>query len=633
MGQSLFAELKRRNVFKAGVAYLALGWVVTQVTSTVAPAMNLPGWIVPVVVWIGVIGFPFVIAFSWIYELTPEGLKRESEVDRSASITHVTGRRIDYLIVGLLVVAIVLSAFAYLGPRRGGSAAYPEATAPAAVPAGAPGSPAVPTATSITIATSDNSIAVLPFVDMSQAKDQEYFSDGITEELLNLLAKIPQLDVTARTSSFSFKGKEVGIKEIAKTLGVTHVLEGSVRKSGDQVRITAQLINAVNDKHLWSETYDRKLDDIFKVQDEIAVAVVEQLKVKLLGAAPTAKPVDPKVYPLILQAQALSDQQSKAGREQAVILFKQALAVAPDEARAWAALSRIYFNQATFGELRAADGMRLSKEAANKTLEIDPDNVIGLGSLARVAAEFEFDLPAAARHAQRALELEPANLFVLNTVASLLAVIGRVDEAIPIHRYRVAHDPASPLAYNNLANMLYSAQRWEESAEAYRNALRLSPEYAGARGAMCISLLLAKRDAAAALKECEGEPDEPTRMQSVAIALHALGRNAEAASALKSLVDKYGSEQPENIAAVYAYFGEADAAFEWLDKAAAAHDPGAGSLLAEPFFNPLHGDARWLPLLRKMGLAPEQLAKIEFKVTLPKEWQAEAATARSGAKL
>jgi TolB-like protein/tetratricopeptide (TPR) repeat protein len=629
--RSLFAELKRRNVFRAAVAYLALGWVVTQVTATVAPALHLPDWIVSVVVWIGVIGFPFLLVFSWVYELTPEGLKRESEVDRSASITHVTGRRLDYIIIGLLVLAIGCSVFAYFGPRRGGSTGSSEAAAPAAVSAGTTASSAVPTATSITIATSDNSIAVLPFVNMSSDREQEFFSDGITEELLNLLAKIPQLDVTARTSSFSFKGKDVGIKEIAKTLGVTHVLEGSVRKSGDQVRITAQLINAVKDKHLWSETYDRKLDDIFKVQDEIAGKVVEELKVTLLGAAPKAKPVDPKVYALILQAEALSDQASKASREQGESVSKQALVIAPSEARAWAGLSRVYINQAIFGDRPAAEGARLSREAANKAISIDPNNVIAIGVLGRVASDFDFDLPAAARYFQHALELEPGNLVPVNAAGILLMNTGRIDEAIRLLEYRVAHDPANPTAYCNLGNALYVARQWDASIDAFRSAVRLSPEYVGARQSVGAALMLGKHDAAGALKECEAEPDEAQRMYGIALALHALGRTKEADAALQALVDKYGKDQPEEVAGVYGYRHEADAAFKWLDTAAAVHDPGAASVLTDPLLDSLHQDTRWLPYLRKIGYAPEQLAKIDFKVMLPKEWQAET-TADNAAK-
>ncbi len=282
---SLIDELKRRNVFKAGAAYLALGWVVTQVTSTVAPVLHMPEWIASVVVWIGVIGFPFVIMFSWIYELTPEGLKRENQVDRTTSITHVTSRRLDHIIIGLLVLAIGLFAFDRFSPRKAEPvAASDEATTPAIKSAAAPSTAAA------SPAASDSSIAVLPFVDMSQSKDQEYFSDGLSEELLNLLAQIPQLRVIARTSSFSFKGKEVDVAEIAKTLNVANVLEGSVRKSGDTLRITAQLIRTADSSHLWSETYDRQLTDVFKVQDEIAAAVVAQLKVKLLPAQQVTNP-------------------------------------------------------------------------------------------------------------------------------------------------------------------------------------------------------------------------------------------------------------------------------------------------------------------------------------------------------
>jgi TolB-like protein len=272
---SLIAELKRRNVFRVSAAYLALGWIVTQVTSTVAPWLHLPEWVGPVVLWIGVIGFPFVVMFAWIYELTPEGIKRESEVDPSASVTHHTARRLDYVIIALLVAAIGLFAFHEFRPAAKKRVTVVARMTPQAVPGAAP-----------SVAGADRSVAVLPFVDMSAGKDQEYFADGISEELLNLLAKIPQLRVIARTSSFSFKGKEVDIAEIAKKLNVANVLEGSVRKSGDTLRITAQLIRASDSSHVWSETYDRKMTDVFAVQDEIAAAVVEQLKVTLLGSGP-----------------------------------------------------------------------------------------------------------------------------------------------------------------------------------------------------------------------------------------------------------------------------------------------------------------------------------------------------------
>ena len=615
--RSFFAELKRRNVIRMAGLYLVGAWLVTQVVSTLLPTFDAPVWVSRVIVLVLAIGFVPTLLFAWVYEITPEGIKREADVERHESITPQTGRRLDRAIMIVLALAFVIYAvdrFVLL-PRR--EATHDAALRSELAEEGVKRDKAAESADAVPDIERDPSIAVLPMVNMSDDKANEFFSDGISEELLNLLAKVPKLRVIARTSSFAFKGKEMSIPQIARALHVASVLEGSVRKSGDKVRITAQLIRAIDGSHLWSETYDRTLDDIFKVQDEIAAAVVAQLKIKLLGATPTAKPVDPKAYPLILQAQVLLDQQSRASREQAASLFKQALAAAPNEARAWAGLARVYFNQAVFGERTSAEGMRLSREAAGKALEIDPDNVIAIGSLARVAGDFEFDLPSAARYAQRALALEPGNLLVLNAAAAVLLIAGNVDDMIRLSRYRVAHDPANPAAYYNLAIGLYAARRWDETIEALRAALRLSSQYAGARSGLCTAMLLGKHDAADALKECQGETDEATRMQSIALALHALGRTQEAVAARQALLDKYGSEQPEYVASVYAYHGEPDAAFSWLDKAAASHDPNASSLLTEPLFESLHGDARWLPLLRKVGVAPEQVAKIELKVTLP----------------
>jgi TolB-like protein/Flp pilus assembly protein TadD len=625
--RSLFAELRRRNVFKAGAAYLALGWVVVQITATLVPALNLPPSLVPTVTWIGVIGFPFVIMFSWIYELTPEGLKRESEVDRSGSITHVTGRRLDYIIIGLLVLAIGLFAFDrfMVTPWREAVRAATSRTEASSHSAQRDKPDA---AGSIPEIESDPSIAVLPLVNMSSDREQDYFSDGISEELLNLLAKVQKLRVIARTSSFAFKGQNLEIPEIARRLHVAAVLEGSVRKSGDKVRITAQLIRANDGSHLWSDTYDRTLDDIFKVQDEIAAAVVEQLQIKLLGPGPISKPVDPKAYPLILQALALSDQSTAASRAQSIAVYQQALAIAPNEPRAWDGLARVYFNQALFGERSVNEGERLSKAAATKALDVDPANVIALAGLGRIAADFDLDLPSAARYYQRALDREPGNLVVINSAAVLLMYTGRTAEAQMLLEYRTVHDPANATAYNNLASSEYNARHWDASIDAGRTAVRLSPNASGARNGIGLAMLVGKHDAVGAMKEFEAEPDEPSRMQGVAAALHTLGRISEADAALQAFVDKYGSDQPVAIATVYAWRGATDSAFEWLEKAAAIHDLAVGATLVEPMFDSMHGDARWLPYLRKIGYAPEELSKIDFKVTLP---QAEVAAASGGA--
>jgi TolB-like protein len=346
--RGFISELRRRNVIRAGVLYIGAVWALAQGIAQLGPAFGMPEWGTRWFVIACVIGFPFWIAFGWFYEFTPEGLKRESEVEPHESITHQTGRKLDFAIIAVMAVAIVLLLTDRFVLRHG-------VNEEAAVP--------VP----------EQSIAVLPFVNMSEDKANEYFSDGISEELLNLLAKIPQLQVTARTSSFSFKGKEVAIPEIARTLHVAHVLEGSVRKSGNSLRITAQLIRAGTDTHLWSQTYDRKLDDIFAIQDEIAADVVKQLKVTLLGAAPKARTTDPEAYALYLQARQLGFRLTADALKQADALYRRTLEIDPRYAPAWAGLAENVDQSVSLGLLSGKEGFDRGRESALKALVLDPD--------------------------------------------------------------------------------------------------------------------------------------------------------------------------------------------------------------------------------------------------------------------
>jgi len=612
MKRSLFAELRRRNVFKAAAAYLALGWVVVQITATLVPALNLPSSLVPIVTWIGVIGFPFVIMFSWVYELTPEGLKRESEVDRSASITHITSRRLEYIIISLLVLAIGLFAFdRFVSHRVEHAVAWREAQT-TTVPSASTSS-----AASASPAASDNSIAVLPFVNMSDDKANEFFSDGISEELLNLLAKIPQLQVTARTSSFAFKGKETGIPEIARTLHVAHVLEGSVRKAGNSVRITAQLIRAGTDTHLWSQTYDRKLDDIFAIQDEIAADVVKQLKVTLLGAAPKVRTTDPEAYALYLQAVQLGRQLTPEAFKQSDALFRKALAIDPRYAPCWTALAENLYHEAGQGLVSNKEGLHQAREAATKAVAIDPDYAPAHARLGWVAMAGDSDLVGAVEHFKRALALDPSDLDVLRSSAVLLQSLGRLDEALALEEAVVRHDPVNLSALFNLGYYQRLAGRLDASIASIRTVLSLAPGRGGAHAQLGNALLL-KGDAQGALAEIEQETSENWKMIGLPMAYHALGRKSDSEAALAALIAKYEKDSPYNIAHDCAYRGEADQAFTWLDKAIEYGDPGIGEIVTENLFDKIRADPRWLPFLRKIGKAPEQLAKIEFKVTLPR---------------
>jgi len=461
-------------------------------------------------------------------------------------------------------------------------------------------------------AVADKSIAVLPFVDMSQAKDQEFFSDGISEELLNLLTKVPQLQVAARTSSFSFKGKQIEIPEIARQLHVANVLEGSVRKSGDQLRITAQLVRAAEGYHVWSETYDRKLDDIFKIQDEIAGEVVKQLKVTLLGAAPTVRQTDPKAYTLYLQARQLGRQLTPEAFTQSDALFRQVLEIDPRYAPAWSELARNFRNEATAGLLPTSEGSARAREALEKALAIDPSYAPAYSGLGRIAAS-KNDFVSAAKHFKRALALDPSDPSVLGDTATFLQNLGRNEEALALDEAVVRRDPINVTALRYLGSDQRATRQFDAAIASFRSALNLSPGRFGAHYAICLTMLL-KDDAPGALAEIEQEKSEVHRLIGLPMAYHALGRKTESDTALATLIAKFEKDWSYNIAYVYAFRGDADKAFEWLDKAVQYQDGGLSEIVAENLFDNIHSDPRWLPFLRKIGKAPEQLAKIQFKV-------------------
>jgi tetratricopeptide (TPR) repeat protein len=434
--------------------------------------------------------------------------------------------------------------------------------------------------------------------------------------LLNLLTKIPQLRVISRSSAFSFKGQNLQIPEIAKRLKVAHVLEGSVRKAGNQVRVTAQLIDARSDTHLWSETYDRPLDNIFAVQDEIAAAVVAQLKLKLLEAEPHTKATDPRAYALLLQARHLARQRTPEGFEQSIALHQQALAIDANDPAAWEGLATDYIHQANMGLRPIEEGYRLAREAVDKALAIDPDFAPAHGLLGQIAMSYDGDPAAAARHLGLALALEPTNTDIIRNAAYLARSLDRLDKAIPLGEYVTARDPVNALGHANLGLTYFFAGRLDAALASSRTALSLSPGYGGAQYGIGEALLF-KGDPAGALAAMQKEANKVWRMIGLPMAWHALGNKGPSDAALTELIQKYEKEAAYNIAYVLAFCGDADRAFEWLDKAVTYHDPGLAEIAVQPLFANLHQDPRWLPLLRKLGKAPEQLAAIKFDVKLP----------------
>ena len=593
---------------------MVVAWLLIQVTETIFPLFGFDDTPARIVVIVLAIGFVPALIFAWAFEMTPEGLKKESEVDRTHSITPNTGKKLDRMIMVVLALALGYLAFDkfVLNPQREAALQQLQIEQLATV---AEQSRQEGRTEALVESYGEKSIAVLAFDDMSQAGDQEYLSDGIAEELLNLLAKIPELRVISRSSAFSFKGKDLEIPEIAERLNVAHILEGSVRKAGSKVRITTQLIEARSDTHLWSETYDRQLDDIFAIQDEIAATVVEQLKITLLGAVPHVEETDPEAYALYLQAVHLGRLSSAESLEQSITLFQEVLAIDPNYASAWSGLARNYIDQ-TLKNLRTSEeGWALAREAVDKALDINPEHAIAHSMLGWIAVYKDNDLSAAARHNSRALALEPTSPSIIGNATQVLSELNHLDQAITAEEYVTVRDPLNPISYQNLGFSYLTVGRWDDAIASYQTALQLSPGIIGTHYYIGVALLL-KGNIEAALAEFEQEEDEEFRTKGQAMALYALGRQDVSKAKLQELIERWGDEWPSEVAHVYAYTGNVDAAFSWLEKSAAEEDGGFQP--QQKFLDSLRDDPRWLPLLEQMGKSPAQLDAIEFNVTLPK---------------
>lgn len=464
------------------------------------------------------------------------------------------------------------------------------------------------------------SIAVLPFVNMSDEASNEYLSDGLSEELLNLLTKIPELRVAARTSSFSFKGKNARITQVADELNVAYVLEGSVRKSGNRVRITAQLIDAVHDTHLLSETYDRELDDIFAIQDEIAAAVVEALKVTLLGQVPKARETIPECYALYLQGRHFADLNTQAGYLKAEELLKRSIEIAPDYAPTWNVLGEVYSRLTNFAPLTIDEGNARARAAVEKALSLDPKLAAAYATLAWIEIYYDRNFQSAAGHLQHAIVLDPCDARNLRWATILLSALGRISEAIAVGEEVVARDPVNPVGYYNLGLYYYIEGRLDEAQAMLEKHLAMGGGSDGGYFSIA-KVSLAKGDPDSALEFALRETDPGWKLEGVALAFHDLGKADDSREALAEMASKHSADMASNIAEANAYVGNIDAAFDWLQTAYENRDGGLTEVRREPLMANLHSDPRWTGLLTKLGLNDEQITPIEFTVELPQNSQ------------
>ncbi len=486
---SLFAELRRRNVIRVGVLYVVAAWLVLQVADVLFGVLGLPDWSLRLVFAMLALGLPLVLIFSWIYELTPEGIKRDNLVDRSESITRDTGRKLNIATAILVIVAVAIVAVDRLMPAPGGSEqsvlrtqesseqASPADTAAPETEAPAPPAPEPPVP-----AVDPRSVAVLPFVNMSGDPDNEYFSDGLSEELLNTLAGIPGLYVAARTSSFHFKGHTGDIAEIAKKLRVANVLEGSVRKAGDQVRITAQLIEAGNGYHLWSETYDRTLDDVFAVQDSIARSVGEALKVALLDEQAPArdKPTDStEAYLAYLRGKQAINIGGGEGYREAIAHFEEAIRLDPAFRQAYAQLGSAWARLSSWGIISHAEGADAISEVIDRADARGSSDAafLYLKGMERWARSFagaeglDYLTPL-----RQAAEQAPEEVSIQLAYAAVLGGTGETEQQIQLLRKVVDRDPLSVRAHAQLGYALEASDRFDEAESHARTIMEISPD-------------------------------------------------------------------------------------------------------------------------------------------------------------
>ena len=503
-------------------------------------------------------------------------------------------RRWRWLVMGSATVLAIALAYFVAGHFWPSKYAPAEQSSTAAIPAAM---------------ISDKSIAVLPFIDMSEKKGQEYFSDGLSEELLNLLANIPELQVAARTSSFYYKGKEVKLAEMARELHVAHLLEGSVRKSGNRVRITAQLVRADNGYHLWSQTYDRKLDDIFKVQDEIAAAVVGALKLKLLPDLKVLsagnRTANPAAHTQYLLGRQFFNRTNMDDFRRAVAAYEQAIALDPKYASAYAGLAAAenelsHDPKNSLAEVLAAQQRALA--AADRAIAIDPALSEGYAARGFLRFTINWDWVGAEADLSRAFALDPGSYRAYTCYACFLASMGRLSEALEINKKATELDPLSADTWYRRSTQLNAAGRLPEARKASTRALEISPEHAFAWFNLGVTSLLEGKPKAA-LAEF-GQASKARREAGVAMAEHDLGHAMDSQRALDALVAGYASTNAYQVAEAYAWRGERDAAFAWLERAHAQHDGILVQLKFDPLLAQLHSDPRFAAMVKKMGLPP-----------------------------
>ena len=587
---NFLAELKRRNVYKVAIAYLVAGWALSQGIAQVFPVFDISNWAIRIIVLLIVVGFPVAVVFAWFFEITPEGVKRTEVAD---AMPKATGRKRHAWIYVVVAGAAISVALFFLGRYTASNRAA--AAAPNELPA--------------------KSIAVLPFENLSEDKANAFFAEGIQDEILTRLAKVADLKVISRTSTQHFKSAPENLPEIAKRLGVMHILEGSVQKASDQVRVNVQLINALTDAHLWADTYDRKLTDIFAVETEIAKAIADTLQAKLTGSEQhviAARPTEStEAHQLYLKGRYFWNKRTGDDLKKSIDYFQQAIAVDPNYALAYAGVADAYVWLPGYTAGTPRDCYPKAKAAATKALQLDDTLAEAHTTLALAIWLYDFDSAQAIREFQRAIELNPNYAIAHQQYGNnTLAALGRFDDAIVEGKRAVELDPLSLVINTDLGSDYYYARRYDEAIAQLRKTLEMDPGFYIAHLVLG-QVLDAKGARDAAIVECQkarGLNDDPSVLGVLARAYGLSGNKMEAEKILDQLKklsqERYVSAY--SFALTYLGLGDKEEALRWLEQ---SYQDRAGSdigyIRVDPLLDPLRGDPRFEALAEKIVPAAE----------------------------
>jgi len=586
---SFFAELKRRNVYKVAVAYAVVGWLIAQITTQIFPFLEIPNWIVRLVIVLIAIGFPIALVIAWAFEATPQGIQRTEVAD---TMPATAGQKKHAWIFVVFVGAALSISLFFIGRYIGRNNA------------GAPELPA-------------KSIAVLPFDNLSRDPDNAYFAEGVQDEILTRLAKVADLKVISRTSTQRFKSAPDNLPQIAKHLGVMHILEGSVQKANDQVRVNVQLINAMSDAHLWADTYDRKLTDIFAVESDIAKTIADTLQAKITGSEKQMMAAQPtsntEAYELYHKGRSLWEKRSGDNIPKAIAFYKQAIERDPNYALAYAGLASAYIILPFWAGADRLDAYSKAEDAALKALHLDSNLAEGHLALGKVYF-WKIDLAASLREYQRATELKPNDAGAHHWLGNdALAALGRFEEAIAEVKHAVELDPLSPVINTDLGTTFYYAHRYDESARQLRKTLEIDPTFFYAYFNLGIALQ-AKGDLSGAISEYEKakQLSDNTFVSTLCAQAKAHAGDKDAALRMLSDLDKI-SQNREVLgyyrALLYLSLNNRGEALHWLEQGLKERDGADISWInVDPLLDSLHGDPRFEALVQKV-IAPKTETK------------------------